>query len=239
MPNEPLSLLSHLLELRKRLLLIVVCVLLVFAGTAPFANEIYTFLATPLLQHLPATSTMIATDVASPFFTPFKLALIATIFACMPIIFYHFWAFVAPGLYAHEKKLILPLLLASTLLFYAGIAFAYFVVLPLVFAFLTTTAPLGVAVMTDIANYLDFVLSLFFAFGVAFEVPIATIVLVATGITTRQNLSQKRPFVIVAAFIIGMLLTPPDAISQILLAVPIWLLFEIGLLFCIFTQRKK
>jgi sec-independent protein translocase protein TatC len=221
---------SHLIELRKRLLRVVLFVLVVFLCAAPYANEIYTFLSGPLLQHMPENSTMIATDVASPFFTPFKLALVASIFFSVPVILYHFWAFVAPGLYSHEKKMILPLLMASTLLFYMGVAFAYFVVFPLVFGFLTAAAPEGVAVMTDIAKYLDFVLTLFFAFGLSFEVPIITIVLVWTGLTTPQSLAEKRPYVIVGAFIVGMFLTPPDAISQTLLAVPIWILFETGLL---------
>lgn len=222
--------LSHLIELRDRLLRVVLCVLVIFLAAAPFANEIYTFLSVPLLKHLPENSTMIAIDVASPFFTPFKLALVASVFAAIPVILYQFWAFVAPGLYHHEKRLVFPLLVGSTLLFYTGIAFAYFVVFPLVFGFLTAAAPAGVAVMTDISKYLDFVLTLFFAFGMAFEVPIFTILLVWTGITTPASLSEKRPYVIVGAFIVGMFLTPPDAISQTLLAVPIWLLFESGLL---------
>ena len=225
------SFISHLIELRKRVLRVVLFVLVVFLCAAPYANEIYTFLSGPLLKHMPENSTMIATDVTSPFFTPFKLALVASIFFSVPVILYHFWAFVAPGLYSHEKKMVLPLLMASTLLFYMGVAFAYFVVFPLVFGFLTAAAPEGVAVMTDIAKYLDFVLSLFFAFGLSFEVPIVTIVLVWTGLTTPQGLAEKRPYVIVGAFIVGMFLTPPDAISQTLLAVPIWLLFESGLLF--------
>jgi sec-independent protein translocase protein TatC len=222
---------AHLIELRNRLLKVVIVVLLVFLGLAPFANELYSYLAGPLTQHLPKNSTMIAIDVASPFFTPFKLALVTSIFISVPFILYQFWAFVAPGLYRHERRMIFPLLLASTVLFYAGAAFAYFVVFPLVFAFLTAAAPSGVMVMTDIAKYLDFVLTLFFAFGIAFEVPIVTIVLVWTGITTPQSLAEKRPYVIVAAFVIGMFLTPPDAISQTLLAIPIWMLFESGLLF--------
>lgn len=230
---------SHLVELRSRLLRMVVFVLVVFMGMAPFANEIYVVLASPLLQHMPVDSTMIATDVASPFFTPFKLALLASIFISVPVILYHFWAFVAPGLYSNEKKMIFPLLLASTGLFYLGVAFAYFIVFPLVFGFLTTAAPEGVEVMTDITKYLDFVLTLFFAFGLSFEVPIFTIILVWTGLISRQNLAQKRPYVIVGAFIIGMFLTPPDAISQTLLALPIWLLFEVGLLFsCLFEKQS-
>ncbi|WP_198243778.1 twin-arginine translocase subunit TatC [methane-oxidizing endosymbiont of Gigantopelta aegis] len=230
---------SHLVELRNRLLKIVLCVLLVFLAAAPFANEIYHFLSGPLLKHLPDNSTMIAIDVASPFFAPFKLALVASIFVSMPVILYQFWAFIAPGLYSHEKRLILPLMVGSTVLFFAGVAFAYYVVFPLVFGFLTAAAPQGVTVMTDISKYLDFVLTLFFAFGMAFEVPIFTILLVWSGITTTQSLSEKRPYVIVGAFVIGMFLTPPDAISQTLLAVPIWLLFEMGLLFSRFFVKKR
>ncbi len=222
--------LSHLIELRDRLLKAILAVLLVFLPLSFYANDIYSFLANPLLKHLPEHSTMIAIDVASPFLTPFKLALVASVFLAVPIILYQFWAFVAPGLYKSERRLVLPLLIASTLLFYLGVAFAYFVVFPLVFGFLTTTAPVGVTVMTDITKYLDFILTMFFAFGVCFEVPIFTIVLVWTGFTSPAELADKRPYVIVGAFIIGMLLTPPDAISQTLLAVPMWMLFEIGLL---------
>ncbi|MDP2098354.1 MAG: twin-arginine translocase subunit TatC [Methylobacter sp.] len=222
---------SHLIELRNRLLRMVLCVLIVFAALAAYANEIYSLLAVPLLKHMPENSTMIAIDVASPFFTPFKLVLVLSAFISVPFILYQFWAFVAPGLYKRERRMILPLLVASTLLFYMGVAFAYFVVFPLVFGFLTAAAPEGVAVMTDISKYLDFVLALFFAFGVCFEIPIFTIVLVWTGLVTPVSLADKRPYVIVGAFIIGAFLTPPDAISQTLLAVPMWVLFELGLLF--------
>lgn len=233
--NDPVAdeqpFVSHLVELSSRLKRVVAFIFVVFLCAAPFANEIYTFLSGPLLQHMPENSTMIATDVASPFFTPFKLALVSSIFFSVPVILYHFWAFVAPGLYSHEKRMVLPLIVASTGLFYMGVAFAYFVVFPLVFGFLTAAAPEGVAVMTDITKYLDFVLTLFFAFGLSFEVPIFTIILVWTGIASPKSLADKRPYVIVGAFIFGMFLTPPDAISQTLLAVPIWLLFEAGLLF--------
>jgi sec-independent protein translocase protein TatC len=229
---------SHLIELRNRLLRIVLCVLIVFLGLASYANEIYSLLAGPLMQHMPKNSTMIAIDVASPFFTPFKLALVVSVFISVPFILYQFWAFVAPGLYKRERRMILPLLIASTLLFYMGVAFAYFVVFPLVFGFLTAAAPEGVAVMTDIAKYLDFVLALFFAFGVCFEVPIFTIVLVWTGMITPADLADKRPYVIVGAFIVGAVLTPPDAISQTLLAVPMWMLFELGLLCSRFFAPK-
>jgi len=225
------SFISHLVELRDRLLWVIACVLLIFIGLAYYANEIYSFLAGPLLQHLPKNSTMIAIEVASPFFTPFKLAFFVAIFISVPFILYQFWAFVAPGLYKHEQRLILPLLIASTLLFYGGVAFAYYLVFPLVFGFLTAAAPAGVSVMTDISQYLDFVLALFFAFGVCFEIPIFTIVLVWTGLISPADLAEKRPYVIVGVFVIAMFLTPPDAISQTLLAVPMWMLFEVGLLF--------
>lgn len=236
--NAEQPFLGHLIELRNRLLKVVLSVLGIFLVLAAYANEIYSFLAGPLLKHLPANSTMIAIDVASPFLTPFKLALVVSIFAAVPVILYQFWAFVAPGMYKHERRLVFPLLLASTALFYIGVAFAYFVVFPLMFAFLTTTAPVGVAVMTDISKYLDFVLTLFFAFGVCFEVPIFTIVLVWSGVVSPQSLAEKRPYVIVAAFVIGAVFTPPDPISQTLLAVPMWLLFELGLLFSRFFVRK-
>lgn len=232
-------LISHLVELRNRLLKIVLSVLLVFLVMAPFANEIYGFLAKPLMHFLPENTSMVAIDVVSPFLTPFKLVLVAAIFIAIPIILYQFWAFVAPGLYAHEKRMIAPLLIASTFLFALGMVFAYFVVFPLVFGFLTSAAPEGVSMMTDIAKYLDFVLTMFFAFGMAFEVPIVTIVLVWVGVFTPKQLAEKRPYIIVAAFIVGMFLTPPDAISQTMLAVPIWLLFEIGLLFSRLFVRKS
>jgi len=225
------SFISHLIELRNRLLRIILCVLLVFLALTTYANQLYSIVAGPLMKHMPENSTMIAIDVASPFLTPFKLALVAAVFISIPVILYQFWAFVAPGLYKHERRLILPLMVASTLLFYLGVAFAYFVVFPLVFGFLTATAPVGVAVMTDITKYLDFVLTMFFAFGICFEVPIFTIVMVWSGLVTPAGLAEQRPYVIVGAFIIGMLLTPPDAISQTLLAIPMWLLFECGLLF--------
>ena len=230
---------SHLIELRDRLLRVILSVLLVFLGLASYANEIYSYLAGPLLKHMPKNSTMIAIDVASPFFTPFKLVFIVAVFASIPVILYQFWAFVAPGLYKRERRMVLPLLVASTLLFFIGVAFAYFLVFPLVFGFLTAAAPQGVAVMTDISKYLDFVLAIFFAFGVCFEVPIFTIVLVWTGITSVADLSEKRPYVIVGVFVIAMFLTPPDAISQTLLAVPMWMLFELGLLFSRFFDPNR
>jgi sec-independent protein translocase protein TatC len=219
---------SHLVELRDRLLRVVLVVVVIFLGLTPFANWLFSRLAGPLTRHLPEGSSMIAIEVASPFFTPFKLAMMVAIFAAMPYILYQAWAFIAPGLYRHERKRVFPLLVSSTALFYLGAAFAYFVVFPLVFGFLTKTAPEGVAVMTDISRYLDFVLTLFFAFGIAFEVPVATVLLVWTGAVSPESLRAKRAYIIVGAFVIGMLLTPPDIISQTLLAVPMWLLFEVG-----------
>jgi len=241
-PHEnELPFLSHLVELRDRLLRVVLVVSVIFLGLFSFANDLYTLLAKPLLAHMPEGGTMIATEVASPFLTPFKLALVTSIFIAIPFILYQAWAFIAPGLYRNEKMLAMPLLVSSIILFYAGMAFAYFVVFPLVFGFLTGVTPEGVAVMTDITKYLDFVLKMFFAFGIAFEVPIATIILIATGITTPESLASKRPYIIVGAFTVGMLLTPPDVISQTLLALPMWLLFEIGLYFSrlILRNRKK
>lgn len=219
---------SHLIELRDRLLKVVLAVIVIFLGLTPFANWLFTRLSGPLTAHLPEGSSMVAIDVASPFFTPFKLAMVVSVFIAMPLILYQAWAFIAPGLYQHERKRAMPLLVSSTLLFYCGAAFAYYAVFPLVFGFLTHTAPEGVEVMTDISRYLDFVLTMFFAFGVAFEVPVAVVLLVWSGAVTPKALKQKRAYVIVGAFVIGMLLTPPDIISQTLLAIPMWLLFEVG-----------
>ena len=230
-PPQEQPFVAHLIELRDRLLRAVLAVVVVFLCLFYFANDLYTFVAEPLMRHMPQGTSMIATEVASPFLTPFKLTLVISIFACIPYLLYQAWAFIAPGLYQSERKLVFPLLLSSTLLFYLGMVFAYYVVFPLVFGFLTKVAPEGVAVMTDISRYLDFVLKMFFAFGVAFEVPIATILVIWTGMTTAESLAAKRPYVIVAAFVIGMLLTPPDVISQTLLALPMWLLFELGLIF--------
>ena len=223
------TLLSHLYELRTRLLWVTGSVFVVFICLFPFANTLYSWLAGPLMAHLPEDSSMVAIEVASPFLTPFKLAFLVSIVVAIPVILYHAWAFIAPGLYGSEKRLVFPILVSSWFLFYAGMAFAYFVVFPLVFGFFTRVAPEGVAVMTDIGRYLDFVIKIFIAFGAAFEVPVVTLVLVRLGVTTPKKLASKRPYVIVAAFIVGMLLTPPDVISQVLLAIPVWLLFELGL----------
>ncbi len=230
---------SHLLELRDRLLRAVLVVLVVFLVLFPFGNDIYHFIAEPLMAVMPEGTSMIATKVASPFLTPFKLSLIAAVFFSMPYLLYQLWGFIAPGLYVHEKKMAMPLLASSVVLFYLGAAFAYYVVFPLVFKFFTSVTPEGVAVMTDISEYLDFVLTLFFAFGLAFEIPIATILLVWMGMTTPQKLASKRPYVIVGAFVIGMLLTPPDVISQTMLALPMWVLFEAGIIFSRFFVREK
>jgi sec-independent protein translocase protein TatC len=235
---EEQPLISHLLELRTRVTRMVIAILVLLVVFFPFGNDIYIFVAAPLMDVMPEGTSMIATQVASPFLTPFKLALVTAVFVAMPYLLHQLWSFIAPGLYQHEKRLAVPLLASSVILFYAGASFAYFVVFPLVFAFLTSVAPEGVAVATDITAYLDFVLTLFFAFGISFEVPIATILLVLAGMTTPDKLAQKRPFVVVGAFVIGMLLTPPDVISQTLLAVPIWLLFEVGIFFSRLLKRK-
>jgi sec-independent protein translocase protein TatC len=230
---------SHLIELRDRLLRIVLVVAVVFLALMPFANTLFSELSGPLTSQLPEGNSMIAIEVASPFLIPFKLALVLALFIAMPFVLYQVWAFVAPGLYRHERRLVMPLLVSSTVLFYAGAAFAYYVVFPLVFKFLTATAPEGVSVMTDISRYLDFVLTMFFAFGAAFEVPVLTVLLVWTGMVTPDGLRQKRPYVIVGAFVIGMLLTPPDIISQTLLAIPILLLFELGIVFSGWFQAQR
>jgi sec-independent protein translocase protein TatC len=222
---------SHLVELRDRLLRIVLVIAVIFLILMPFSNTLFSALSGPLTAHLPEGSSMIAIEVASPFLIPFKLTLMLAVFIAMPFLLYQIWAFIAPGLYRHEQRLVMPLMASSTVLFYAGVAFAYYIVFPLVFAFFTSTAPDGVSVMTDISKYLDFVLTLFFAFGAAFEVPVVTVLLVWTGMATQDSLRRKRPYIIVAAFVVGMLLTPPDVISQTLLAVPVWLLFELGIVF--------
>ncbi|MDD5034325.1 MAG: twin-arginine translocase subunit TatC [Methylococcaceae bacterium] len=236
--DEEQPFISHLVELRDRLLRCILVVFLLFFAMAFYANEIYAYLAGPLLKHMPAGSQMIAIEVASPFLTPFKLTVVVAIFLAAPYILYQIWAFIAPGLYRHERRLILPLMVSSSLLFYGGMAFAYYVVFPLLFGFITTTAPQGVTVMTDITQYLDFVLTIFLAFGIAFEAPIVTILLVWSGVVSRRTMAEKRPYIIVLAFVIGAVLTPPDVVSQTLMAVPIWLLFELGLVFARFFERK-
>ena len=232
-------LIYHLIELRDRLLRVVLVVGVVFLALFPFSNKLFSWLSGPLMAHMPEGSSMIAIEVASPFLIPFKLTLFLALFLSIPYVLYQLWSFVAPGLYKHERRLVYPLLVSSTVLFYAGAAFAYFVVFPLVFAFFTGTAPDGVSVMTDISRYLDFVLTLFFAFGMAFEVPVFTVLLVWTGMATQDGLREKRPYIIVGAFVIGMLLTPPDIISQTLLAVPVWILFELGVYFSGWFIKEK
>ncbi len=232
------SLFSHLMELRNRLLYSVIGILVFFIPAAIFSQELYSLVAAPLMSVLPEGTTMIATEVASPFLTPLKLAFVVAIVFAIPVLLYQLWAFIAPGLYQHEKKMVFPLLFSSTLLFYMGMAFAYLVVFPLVFGFFTKVAPAGVTVMTDIKSYLDFVFSMFIAFGVAFEVPVAVFLLVRGGVIDADKLAKKRPYVVLWAFVAAMLLTPPDVMSQTLLAIPMLILFEIGLFVARYGQKK-
>ena len=231
-------LLTHLIEMRDRLIRAVIAVIVVFVVMFIFSSELFEFIARPYLESL-VGSKMISTGPIDPFFTPMKLALVMAIFVAMPVILYQLWAFVAPGLYQHEKRIVMPLLASSIVLFYVGMAFAYFVVMPLLFKFMGSIALPGVETQPDISRYLDIVLKLFFAFGVAFEVPIATIIMIYTGMTTPESLAEKRPYIIVGIFVIGMLLTPPDIFSQTLLAVPMWLLFELGLIASRYFLRLK
>ncbi|WP_158781997.1 Sec-independent protein translocase subunit TatC [Pantoea sp. BAV 3049] len=231
-------LISHLIELRKRLLNCIIAVVAIFLCLAYFSNDIYQIVSAPLIRQMPAGASMIATDVASPFFTPIKLTMIVSVFLAVPVILYQIWAFIAPALYRHERRLVMPLLFSSSFLFYVGMAFAYFVVFPLAFGFFAKTAPQGVVIATDINNYLDFVMALFMAFGVSFEVPIAIVLLCWTGVTTPEELKKKRPYVLVGAFVVGMLLTPPDVFSQTLLAIPMYCLFEVGVFFARFYVGK-
>lgn len=232
-------LVEHLLELRSCILKSIVAVLIVFLGLFAFANEIYEFISAPLQRFLPEESTMIATDVAAPFLTPFKLTLYTAIYISIPFILYQLWYFIGPALYSKEKRVAIPILLSSIVLFYLGTAFAYFVVFPLVFQFFTSIGPESVSMMTDISSYLSFVIKLFFAFGLAFEIPIATLLLIYGGFISPENLGKKRPYVIVFCFVLGMLLTPPDVISQLLLAIPMWILFEAGLIFGRILIKQK
>lgn len=236
--DQEMPLVSHLTELRTRLLRCVIAILLIFAALFYFAQDIYALVAAPLRAYLPAGATMIATGVASPFLTPFKLTLVVSLFLSMPVVLQQIWGFIAPGLYQREKRIAVPLLVSSILLFYAGMAFAYFVVFPIMFGFFASVTPEGVAMMTDIGQYLDFVLTLFFAFGVAFEIPIATFLLIWVGIVDVDTLRKSRPYVIVGCFIVGMFLTPPDVFSQTLLAVPMWMLFEVGVFFGAMIKRQ-
>jgi sec-independent protein translocase protein TatC len=235
------SFISHLLELRDRLLRMVLAVVVIFIilFLYPGANKLYTLLAKPMLASLPAGGQMIATEVTTPFFVPMKVAGMAAFLIALPYILYQIWAFIAPGLYAHEKKFALPLLASSTLLFFAGMAFAYFLVFPVVFGFIAHVAPEGVAVMTDIGKYLDFVLTMFMAFGITFEVPVAVVLLVKVGFVSVAKLKEIRPYVVVGAFVVGAIFTPPDIISQFMLAMPLWLLYEVGILVASFISRPK
>ncbi|TBU71323.1 twin-arginine translocase subunit TatC [Phytopseudomonas daroniae] len=228
--DQEMPLVSHLAELRTRLLRCVAAIFLIFAGLFYFAQKIYTLVSAPLREYLPEGATMIATDVASPFLTPFKLTMIVAVFLAMPVILHQVWGFIAPGLYKHEKRIAIPLLVSSIILFYSGMAFAYFLVFPIIFHFFASVTPEGVSMMTDIASYLDFVMTLFFAFGVAFEIPVAVVLLIWIGVVDVEYLRKTRPYVIIGCFVVGMILTPPDIFSQTLLAVPMWLLFELGII---------
>jgi sec-independent protein translocase protein TatC len=243
-PREPEqlaegTLISHLLELRTRLMRSVGAVLVVFVPLVFFANELFTLIAKPLIARLPEGTSLIATGVVSPFMTPLKLALVTALFIAMPYVLHQVWAFIAPGLYRREKRFAAPLLVSSILLFYAGMAFAYFVVFPLVFAFLTKTTPEGVRMMTDMASYLDFALLLFFAFGLAFEMPVAIVLLVASGLVNVSTLRKNRGYVVLGIFVVAAFLTPPDAISQTLMAVPMYLLYEVGIFFSQMVVKRR
>lgn len=237
--NTSESFIAHLIELRTRLLHAIVALLLVFVCLFPWASRLYAILAQPLLSKLPRGGQMIATDVTTPFFVPLKVALMASFLVALPYILYQIWRFVAPGLYDHERRLVLPLIAASTFLFYCGMAFAYFAVFPIVFGFITASAPQGVAVMTDIDKYLSFVLTMFVAFGVTFQVPVAVVILVRMGMVSTAKLREIRPYVIVGAFIVGAIFTPPDVVSQFMLAMPLWLLYEAGIVVAGWTVKQK
>ena len=230
---------AHLVELRTRLLNSVVAVLIVFVCLFPFASKLYTLLAEPLLSKLPKGGQMIATDVTTPFFVPLKVALMAAFLISLPYVLYQVWRFVAPGLYEHEKRLVWPLIIASTILFFCGMTFAYFVVFPIVFGFITASAPMGVAVMTDIDKYLSFVLTMFMAFGLTFQVPVAVVLLVRMGFVSVAKLREIRPYMVVGSFVIGAIFTPPDVVSQSMLALPLWLLYEAGILVAVWVGSKK
>lgn len=238
-PRSELTIVGHLVELRDRILKCVVALLVVFLCLIYFANDIYAFVAEPLTSVLPPDTSMIAIDPTSPFFTPFKLTFYAALFVCAPYVLFQVWAFIAPGLYANEKSLAIPLFVSSVLLFYAGMAFAYYVLFGVVFSFFISVAPEGIAVAPDIASYLSFVLKIFFAFGFAFEIPIAVFLMIWSGLVDVKSLEGKRPYIIVGCFVVGMLLTPPDPFSQIIMAVPMWMLFETGVFFGRRYMKKK
>ena len=229
---------GHLIELRNRLMKALLSILLIFIALVYFANDIYAFVADPLVQSLPENSTMIATDVTAPFFAPFKLTLFISLFAAIPFILHQVWSFIAPGLYQHEKRMLIPILVSSIVLFYSGIAFCYFVVMPIILGFFTSVGPEMMTLSPDISSYLSFILKLFFAFGVAFEIPVAIMLLCWSSATTTQSLREKRPYIAVGAFVIAMFLTPPDVLSQTLLALPMLLLFELGLILAAFYTKK-
>ena len=233
------SFISHLIELRDRLLKAMVALLVVFGVLFYWARDIYSFLAKPLLAELPAGSHMIAVEVAAPFFVPIKVTMFVSLVIALPFVLYQIWAFIAPGLYSNEKKFAIPLVATSTVLFLIGMAFAYFIVFPVVFHFVATFTPEGVEMNTDIQKYFDFVLALFLAFGLAFETPIAVVILTKMGIVSLKKLKESRPYVIVGAFVIAAIFTPPDVVSQLLLAFPIWLLFELGLIISGFIEKPK
>lgn len=233
------SLISHLVELRDRLLRVVIAVFVLFIPCAFYSDRLFTLVALPLIQKMPQGTSMIATSIIAPFMAPLKLALLAALFLAMPYVLYQVWAFVAPGLYRHEKRFAIPLMLSSIVLFYAGVAFAYFVVFPLMFAFLTGAAPQGIQVMTDMSNYLDFVLLLFFAFGIAFEIPVATVLLAATGLVRVATMTKNRGYVILGIFIVAAFLTPPDALSQSFMAVPMYILYELGIVMSRILLKNK
>ena len=237
--KEEMTFVQLLVELRDILLHSVIAILVIFIGLFPFANEVYGFIAAPIISVLPQDTNIIAIGVISPFQTPLKMALIMAVYLAMPYLLYQIWKFIAPALYKHEKQMVVPLIVSSTFLFYAGILFSFYVVFPVIFGFLSSVGPSVVDFTPDIQYYLDFVLKVSFAFGVAFEVPIATILLIMFGITTVEKLKNNRPYVIIGAFILGMLLTPPDIISQVLIAIPMWLLFEAGLIFAPMFKRKE
>jgi len=237
--GEKMSIIQHLIELRNTLLHSVLAITIFFVALFPFADEVYTFIAAPIVAEIPG-SNLIAIGVISPFLTPLKMALILAVYLAMPFLLFKIWAFVAPALYKHEKRLILPLVISSTILFYTGILFSFYIVFPVIFGFLSTVGPSVVNFTPDIQYYLDFVIKVSFAFGVAFEVPIATILLIMFGVTTPEKLKKNRAYIIIGAFVLGMMLTPPDIISQFLIAIPMWLLFEAGLLFSpLFKVRLK
>lgn len=237
--NSKASFIAHLIELRTRMIHSVIALLLVFICLFPWAAELYALLAQPLIAKLPQGGQMIATDVTTPFFVPLKVAMMAAFLIALPYILYQVWLFVSPGLYAHEKRLAVPVIFASTLLFFCGMAFVYFAVLPVVFGFITAAAPDGVAVMTDIDKYLSFVLSMSMAFGITFQTPIAVILLVRIGMVSVEKLREMRSYVIVGAFVVGAIFTPPDVVSQFMLAVPLWLLYELGILIATWSGETR